>query len=250
MRLAAVDIGNTRIKAYGLDDGEIKQEAQGLSSVAEAIGWCNGFEAERVSFVTTRHLSASELDAVKRAGWREFTAAGARGVKVAYLTPHTLGADRLAAALGAAALFPGRRLLVADVGTALTLDVVSDAGEFLGGNISAGVRMRLRALHEFTSRLPLVEVRPPGLPFGRDPYGRDTESALLCGALSGVAAEIVAMARLLARDGGEPPLVVVTGGDARVVENVLKDLAADELEVVLSPSLIAAGLYSYEKNRE
>ena len=104
-----------------------------------------------------------------------------------YGTPATLGADRLAAAVGAAALRPEEDLLVADIGTACTYDFVSSAGEFLGGNIACGPGMRLRALHHYTARLPLVSGHFENIPR----YGTTTEEAMRSGAMQGVVAELM-----------------------------------------------------------
>ena len=69
-----------------------------------------------------------------------------------------LGNDRIASAVGAHDAFPGRNILVVDAGTAITLDLVDANGTFRGGNIALGIRSRLRALHDYTSRLPLVDL--------------------------------------------------------------------------------------------
>ena len=81
-----------------------------------------------------------------------------------YLTPHTLGADRLAAAVGANDCCPGHDLLIIDVGTCITYDFVSADAHYLGGNISLGLGMRLRALHEQTALLPTI-IRSQPIPF-------------------------------------------------------------------------------------
>ncbi|MBK6903040.1 MAG: type III pantothenate kinase [Saprospirales bacterium] len=67
-----------------------------------------------------------------------------------------MGKDRLAAAVGAWSFFPGKTCLVIDAGTCITSDVLSEDGIFKGGNISPGIDMRLKAMHTFTARLPLV----------------------------------------------------------------------------------------------
>jgi type III pantothenate kinase len=79
----------------------------------------------------------------------------------AYATPQTLGADRLAGAVAAGHLRPGQPTLVLDAGTALKFDLVANS-TFYGGSIAPGLRMRLRALHAFTGRLPLLELPEPG----------------------------------------------------------------------------------------
>ena len=77
----------------------------------------------------------------------------------AYDTPNTLGADRVAASVGAMTLFPSQTCLVLDLGTCLTADLINKEHVFQGGLISPGLSMRFRAMHEQTARLPLVN--PP-----------------------------------------------------------------------------------------
>ena len=77
-------------------------------------------------------------------------------IKVQYKTPKTLGKDRLAAAVGANYLQPGKDLLVIDAGTAITYELIDASGSYLGGNISPGMTTRFRALNLFTEKLPLV----------------------------------------------------------------------------------------------
>ena len=88
-------------------------------------------------------------------------------IKVQYKTPKTLGKDRLAAAVGANYLQPGKDLLVIDAGTAITYELIDASGSYLGGNISPGMTTRFRALNLFTEKLPLVGIHS----FGRNGYG-------------------------------------------------------------------------------
>ena len=74
-----------------------------------------------------------------------------------YGSPETLGKDRIIGAVAAAHLFPNKNCIIFDFGTALTIDFVSEKGEFLGGNISLGLTSRFRALNEYTKMLPRVE---------------------------------------------------------------------------------------------
>lgn len=80
------------------------------------------------------------------------------GLKILYKDPKEVGADRIADAIGAVKLYPGRNIIVADFGTATTLTAITKAGEFLGGNILPGVRLSLEALVEKTAKLPSVEI--------------------------------------------------------------------------------------------
>jgi type III pantothenate kinase len=102
-----------------------------------------------------------------------------------YKTPETLGKDRLAAVIGASFLKPYTDLLVIDAGTAITYDFIDANNVYWGGNIAPGLDLRLRSLHEFTQKLPLVNatVESPTL-------GNDTQSALISGALYGIVYEI------------------------------------------------------------
>ena len=120
-----------------------------------------------------------------------------------YATPLTLGVDRIAAAVGAMSLHPGRELLVVDAGTAVTYDNVSADGHFIGGNIAPGIGLRLKALNAFTARLPLISGRGETML-----WGNSTESAMRSGAVNGVIAEITYYHSQLSADA----IVVLSGG--------------------------------------
>ena len=130
-----------------------------------------------------------------------------QGITIGYTTPETLGADRLAAVLGARALRSDRTLLVIDAGTCITFDVLTHEGCYLGGNISPGVAMRLRALHEFTARLPLAEAE------GETPLlGTSTDTALRSGVVRGISFEIEGYIRRLQAQYGSI-CAFLTGGN-------------------------------------
>lgn len=106
-------------------------------------------------------------------------------IKNLYATPNTLGADRLAASIGAWTKDKGNNILVIDVGTCITYDFVNSNDEYEGGNISPGVDMRLKALNAFTSKLPLVDAQ------GETPeIGISTETAIRSGVINGIMHEI------------------------------------------------------------
>ena len=133
-----------------------------------------------------------------------------------YLTPETLGRDRIAAAVGARTLRRGAPLLVIDAGTAITYDLVLASGRYLGGNISPGLTTRFRALNYYTRRLPLVHERDdvPRL-------GTTTETAILSGVVRGIVYEMNGYITDLRSD--YPNLVIfLTGGHAFYFEGRLK----------------------------
>lgn len=156
-------------------------------------------------------------------------------IGVSYASRFTLGADRVAAATGAATLFNSTPLLVVDAGTAVTLDVVDEAGVFRGGNISPGVSMRLRAMHEFTASLPLANAEGPVPEFGRD-----TLTAMRSGAVRGTCAEIAGSFGHARRLYGASR-VLLTGGDASLLSRYV-DIPSDCVTVV--PDLVDIGLIS------
>ena len=130
-----------------------------------------------------------------------------------YSTPRTLGSDRLAAAIGA--WYENRErtgrhtpVLIIDVGTAITYDLVTADGQYLGGNISPGIQLRFFALHEHTAHLPLVEIREAG----PEEIGISTSTAILHGVIDGVRHEIEGFIREFSL---KNPLlsVFLTGGD-------------------------------------
>lgn len=151
----------------------------------------------------------------------------------AYRSPETLGLDRLAAAVGAATLFPGRNVLVIDCGTALTIDTVTADGVFRGGCISPGLRMRLRALHDYTAALPLCEpsewpepepnTEPKSVSVRADAHlGRTTEEAIVRGTVQSIVFEIEGHAARF-RDEFEDTCVIFTGGDAHFFVKRIKN---------------------------
>ena len=146
---------------------------------------------------------------------------------IAYQTPDTLGPDRLAAVAEACTQQPGRDLLVIDMGTAITYDVVTAGGVYLGGNISPGIDMRLKALNHFTGKLPLVDKEGQ-----RSAVGITTETAIREGVLQGVDKEIEGYIREYTSK--YPHLLVfLTGGGTFFLDNSAKShIFVDDLLVM------------------
>ena len=137
-------------------------------------------------------------------------------LEVNYRTPGTLGSDRIAAAVGAWGEAPGRNILVIDAGSAITIDFVSKDGKYNGGNIAPGIKMRLRALHEYTDRLPMVE-KEGDIPT----IGYDTETAIRSGVINGVCHEIEGYINEFKQKYCDV-LVFLTGGDEKPLKNRIK----------------------------
>jgi len=134
-----------------------------------------------------------------------------------YRTPDTLGYDRIAAVVGAHTIYPKTNVLVIDAGTAITYDIVTSGGEFLGGNISQGLAIRFKSLNKYTTRLPYLE-RPDKKP---PLVGSSTREAIQSGVVNGLLFEIDGFIAAIKQE--YPKLqVVLTGGDAKYFVGMLK----------------------------
>lgn len=229
------DIGNTRSKAGLFQDGKL----------AEQWSWAN----EKFSFGLLKNMATNHraqniiLSTVRQLpedpDWEsmqdEFfclllSETTALPFQNRYRTPQTLGKDRLAAVAGAQALFPGQNCLVVDAGTCITYDVLTAAGDYTGGNIAPGLRMRLQAMHTFTAKLPLVE---PGETENR--IGYDTRSALVNGVQEGILFELEGYAAYCRQQYGAVQ-TLLTGGDADFLSKKLKS------EIFVDQNLVLRGL--------
>ena len=147
-----------------------------------------------------------------------------------YQTPNTLGKDRLAAVVGAQEKSPQSNILVIDAGTCITYDWLSANGDYLGGNIAPGLNMRLRAMHHFTGKLPLLEVEEINFSIGSN-----TKAAMLNGAIHGLLLEIKGFIEAYSPDFKDLN-VVITGGDAIFLAKKLK------LQIFVDQNLVLVGL--------
>lgn len=138
------------------------------------------------------------------------------GLKIRYRNPLEVGADKIANAMGAIGLYPGREMVIVDFGTATTLCAVGAGGEYLGGIITPGVQISMAALDGNTARLPAVEiVKPAGV------LGRSTVESIQAGLYYGTLASVRTLAGLIAGEqfGGRTPVIVGTGGFGRLFES-------------------------------
>lgn len=152
-------------------------------------------------------------------------------VKLNYITPLTLGHDRIANCCGAWKLNPGQASMVIDFGTCLKIDVVDADKTFIGGSISPGLRARYRSLAEYTGRLPSLEPVKGLMPCP----GTSTDGSIHCGVQNGMLAEINDFRSRYNND--HPDLnVLITGGDLEYFAAILKS------PIFVAPDLTARGL--------
>lgn len=157
----------------------------------------------------------------------EFNHQTAVPIENLYQSKETLGLDRLAAAVGAVTLFPGKDLLVIDAGTAITYDLIDQKKRFLGGNISPGLKTRFRALHQFTQRLPEIEQAEQW-----PDIGKTTEEAIRAGVQNGMIFEIDGMIDHVRKDWPECQ-IILTGGDLFFFDKKLKNTIFVKFEITL-----------------
>ena len=144
--------------------------------------------------------------------------------------PHGYGADRLAADIGAWAQTPSHPLLVIDAGTCITYDLFNHQGELLGGIISPGIQLRLKAMHEHTALLPLFEAET-STPL----IGFNTKDSMMSSAIHGTRYELEGYIRTFLAQ--YPHLkVYLTGGNTFQLS---PDLAS---HVTHDPHLLFRGL--------
>jgi type III pantothenate kinase len=152
-------------------------------------------------------------------------------LKNRYTYPEQVGQDRLVGAYAAWQTYR-RNCIVADFGTAITIDMVTKAGEYLGGVIAPGLDISLEALATRTALLPKVELRePPEL------LGRDTANSIRSGLLYGCVALCDGLVTQLKRCYAPNAIVVATGGSSYLIAKHARTI--DHLR----PTLVLEGLF-------
>jgi len=157
------------------------------------------------------------------------------GLKLGYERPWTLGADRIAGAAGALALFR-RHAIVVSFGTAITVDAVMKNGYFPGGFILPGPDLMAAALHEHAARLPKVRFRSASRGIGRS-----TANAIRSGTMLGAAGAVRELVRSIRSQYDRSFIVLATGGRARSIAPLVP-----EIDFIV-PHLVLYGLFSHSQ---
>ena len=219
MRNLIVDEGNTLCKIAVLDKSEVLCEWADkefdMVKVAECV---EQFSIDKAIVASTRggaeqicNTLRSKIDRVLH-----FSSQTEVPIKIEYSSRQTLGADRIAVAVGVVCEMGIRDALIVDMGSAITYDIVEN-GVFKGGNISLGVAMRFKALHDYTATLPLCEATEPN-----GEFGKSTKEAIEQGVMQGILHEIEGyVAQLSAKN--DKKSVIFCGGDAESFVNRIKN---------------------------
>ncbi len=229
-----LDIGNTRSKVFLFSGGEIL-ERSGHRKISSSYlkAFLEGHPQVRNAILTATGTTPAGILAVLEDLPGLFLQLGPDTplpIRNRYRSKETLGYDRIAGVVEAHARFPQNDVLVIDAGTALTFDLITAAGDFLGGNISPGLQMRFRALAGQTRRLPLVS---PDEEYPE--VGTTTGEAIRAGVIQGMVAEIDGTIDRFAGKRQEMK-TILTGGDAFFFDKKLKN------SIFVLPYLTAHGL--------
>lgn len=215
--MLVVIVGNTR-SHLGWFEGERLVRSERL--LTREAPWNPAFQPEPgmpVGLVSVVPEAARKLGEAWAAVDPVLLASEDAPLPLAYETPLTLGADRVANAVALHARF-GRPAIAVDLGTATCLTVVGEGGAILGGAIAPGLDTSHAALVERTAQLPVVDLVDPGVP-----WGRSTRESIQLGLVAGHAGMVRSLVdRMRAALGPDTP-VVLTGGGARVLAPLLPD---------------------------
>lgn len=230
-----IDLGNTQQKFYVFEGKELREEYQrenkpGTSFIEELINMHGPFCSAILSSVV--HTS-EEITKVLESGCNIITLDHNTNIpiKIRYESPETLGADRIALAVAANSYFPDDNVLIIDAGTCITYDFVNKHGEYLGGSIAPGLRIKFEALHDYTSKLPMVEIPEEEVEL----IGKNTKESILSGVLKNTRFEMQGV--IDAYDSKFKDLkIILSGGDSKFFDKRLKN------SIFAVPNAVAVGL--------
>ncbi|MES2689468.1 MAG: type III pantothenate kinase [Bacteroidota bacterium] len=157
----AIDIGNTRAKAAVFNGHElVHEQVLQPGDIKTMIG---SYRPQHAILSAVGPFADETADAIKnqQVPLLTLTHRTAFPFQINYDTPETLGMDRVAGVAAAQFLYPGTHCLVVDAGTCITYDFITAGAVYTGGAISPGLSMRVRAMHEFTQKLPQPGLAAP-----------------------------------------------------------------------------------------
>src|SRR5476651_2360291 len=233
-----IDIGNTFTKIAVFDADELLYTEHFTTVTIDKLN----------NILNTHPINKAIISSVKKdkEDWQTelnkkvqltyFNAAMATGIHNHYLTPQTLGPDRLAAVIGANYLYPGKNNLVIDSGTCITYDYVDSSGNYFGGSISPGLSMRYNALNYYTAVLPEVKADA----HFNDDYGNNTVNSIKSGVQNGIKYELSGFIEHYIKD-KQQLNIIRTGGDSIFFDTLLKNSIFAPC-IKIEPHLVLKGL--------
>jgi type III pantothenate kinase len=241
--LLCLDVGNTQIHGGVFDGdallGQFRKSTTPLGTTDElgifftSVLRENGLDPRKVTGVAICSVVPAALYSLRGAAEKYFRCepfvlqAGVKtGLKIKYRNPLEVGADRIANAIAAVQRHPARDLIVVDLGTATTIEVITAAGDYLGGAILPGVGVSAESLASHTAKLPRVEIARP-----EAALGRSSVESIQSGLFHGHVGSVRHLISLLAAEifTGRCPRVIGTGGFARMfmTENMFDEVVPE-----------------------
>ncbi len=230
MMLLAVDIGNTQTHLGVFEKDQLRHEWRASTDArrtADELALMFGEFLALAELSFSRQITGVAISSVVPRATQELREMTSRyfgfpavvvepgvktGISIMTDSPREVGADRIANAVAAHAMFPGQHKVIVDFGTAITVDAVSAKGEYLGGAIAPGLDTAAHALFASTAQLPRVElVEPVGV------IGKSTVSSVQSGIIYGTAGLVDGLVDRVVEDLGGDVRIVATGGMAPVL---------------------------------
>ena len=252
--LLAIDIGNTNIVIGGIDGGKTSFEAR---VATDRIKTSDQYGSEIKSMLSLFDVRPSDVEdciissvvppvfnsvrtgVMKVIGKAPMVVGPGikTGLNIQMDTPSQVGSDRIVIAVAALAEYEPPLILL-DLGTATTIEVVGKGNVYLGGCIIPGMRISLEALTSRTAQLPGIRLNQP-----KRVIGKNTEECMRSGIIFGTAAMLDGMLDRVEEELGQEAAVVATGGMAQFV------IPFCRRKIILEKDLLLKGLYQiYLKN--
>ncbi len=263
MNIIAVDIGNTNIGVGLFLNGEEqfidsiagtskKDLAKRLKSAWEQIPVLDSSkESKRNGVIVVSSVKPAWVEMVRDIAKEEL------GEKIMVIgkdiplpmicfvdEPEKVGTDRIISAAAAYAVAEDA-VVIADFGTAVTIDLVDEKGVFQGGAILPGFEISAKALKDYTAQLPNIEVTKPNAP-----YGKNTVDAINCGLYYSVVGALEEVVRRYAEQIGKWPQTVITGSAAKVIKDDCQFIDSYVPNLVVKGIVLAYENYIEDKAKE
>jgi type III pantothenate kinase len=231
-KCCVVDAGNTRIKVVDFENGDVINQTSVSIDDKEKIKSILFSKKDTISILSSV-LEAKQRDWIVEMLHPNVILINKTPLPInldSYETPETLGADRIANAVAANHYSETPNSLVIDIGTCIKFDFVQN-GNFIGGSISPGYAMRLKAMHEFTGALPMLDLED-----NSPLVGDSTKYAMMSGVINGIHAEIEGFVNQYTQQ-YQPLTIFLTGGDLKRFDKELKN------SIFADCNLTVKGLY-------
>ena len=227
-----IDIGNSSSKIALYSDNQIIEDDRFF--IKPQLNWFQkmfeAYKPDHSIVCSTKVLTQDVLEYLNSQHSLVLTHETPLPIVLDYKSIDTLGRDRIAASVGAKKRFPNDDCLVIDLGTCITYDFITRQDIYKGGAISPGLKMRFKAMNEYTDNLPIVE-KPKFI----HEFGKDTRESLSMGGMNGIVHEINGFIRLF-NSNSKRLKVILTGGDISLFEQHL------EIAIFAAPNLVLDGL--------